>query len=50
MFSSVSSALIGAVSAAKEALAPLAGQDWIIVLYLCAVCALGVWAARRWSR
>ena len=50
MFSSVSSALIGAVSAAKEALAPLAGQDWIIVLYLCAV-AVGVTVlARRWVR
>ena len=46
----MNNAIICAIESAKEALAPLAGQDWVIVLYLCAVCALGVWAARRWSR
>lgn len=50
MFSSVSSALIEAISTAKEVCAPLAGQDWIIVVYLCAV-AVGVTVlARRWVR
>lgn len=41
--------IIDALQGARIALAPLAGQDWVVALFLCGAAALVYLAARRWS-